>query len=76
MGNNANGGSLMASNPIKTAPPPIPKAEVIKEVIILAKLRNKKVNSVRSDGISNILNSLPHAEEGQNNEAFLQLNEH
>ena len=29
----------MASNPIKTAPPPIPKAEVMKEVTILAKIK-------------------------------------
>jgi hypothetical protein len=39
IGNNAKGGSLRARSPIKTAPPPIPKAEVIKEVTILAKIK-------------------------------------
>ena len=41
--NNATGGSLTASNPSKIARPPIPNAEVINEVAILAKIKKMQL---------------------------------
>ena len=55
IGNNATGGSLTANNPNKIAPPPIPKAEVINEVAILAKIKKYAVRIVIDSGSSNIL---------------------
>ena len=54
-GNNATGGSLTANNPNKIAPPPIPKAEVINEVAMLAKIKKYAVRFEIDAGNSNIL---------------------
>ena len=55
LGNNATGGSLTANNPNKIAPPPIPKAEVINDVAILAKIKKYAVKFEIDSGNSNIL---------------------
>ena len=55
IGNNATGGSLTANNPNKIAPPPIPKADVMNEVVMLAKIRKYDVRFEIDSGKSNIL---------------------
>ena len=55
IGNNATGGSLTANNANKIAPPPIPKAEVINDVAILAKIKKYAVKFEIDSGNSNIL---------------------
>ena len=54
IGNNATGGSFTANNPNKMAPPPIPKADVINEVAILAKIKKYAVRFEIESGNSNI----------------------
>ena len=46
---------MTANNPNKTAPPPIPKAEVINEVAMLAKIKKYAVRFEIDAGNSNIL---------------------
>ena len=55
IGNNATGGSLTANNPNNIAPPPIPKAEVINDVVILEKIKKYAVRVEIDSGNSNML---------------------